>query len=120
RQKRAGRCGGRLDSLCADRAEPHASARRQSRAGAAPRRVLLRADRAVRVSAVGPSDLKLKPWTRRLVRRWLASAFFVFALVVLLANRWVINSTDAYIYKDWALMPDAEVGVVLGTSKYLE
>src|SRR3546814_19303808 len=41
-------------------------------------------------------------------------------MVILLGNRWVINSTDAYIYKDWALMPDNEVGVVLGTSKYLE
>ena len=62
----------------------------------------------------------MKPWTRRIVRRWLTSGFIIFALVVLLANRWVINSTDAYIYKDWALMPDAEIGVVLGTSKYME
>lgn len=62
----------------------------------------------------------MKPWTRRLLRRWLISGVFVFALVVLLANRWVINSTDAYIYKDWALLPDTDVGVVLGTSKYMQ
>lgn len=41
----------------------------------------------------------------------------VFAL---LCNRWVINSTDSYIYKDLGLMPTNEVGVVLGTSKYLQ
>src|SRR3546814_13931173 len=67
-------------------------------------------------SDVCSSDL----WTRRFLQRWLITGFFAVALVILLGNRWVINSTDAYIYKDWALMPDNEVGVVLGTSKYLE
>jgi SanA protein len=62
----------------------------------------------------------LKPWTRRFLQRWLVTGFLAFALIVLLGNRWVINSTDAYIYKDWALMPDNDVGVVLGTSKYLQ
>lgn len=62
----------------------------------------------------------MKPWTRRLLRRWLLTGLFAVALIVLLANRWVINSTDSYIYKDWALLPDSEVGVVLGTSKYME
>ncbi len=41
-------------------------------------------------------------------------------LVVLLSNRWVINSTDAYMYTNWALLPFNDVGLVLGTSKYLE
>lgn len=62
----------------------------------------------------------MKPWTRRFLQRWLVTGFLAFALIVLLGNRWVINSTDAYIYKDWALMPDNDVGVVLGTSKYLQ
>jgi len=62
----------------------------------------------------------LKPWTRRLLRRWLITALFFFALIVLLGNRWVVNSTDSYIFKDAALMPDNDVGVILGTSKYLE
>jgi Uncharacterized membrane protein len=62
----------------------------------------------------------LKPWTRRFVQRWLITGVLAFALIVLLGNRWVINSTDAYIYKDWALMPANDVGVVLGTSKYME
>ncbi|MGB0956227.1 MAG: SanA/YdcF family protein [Panacagrimonas sp.] len=43
---------------------------------------------------------------------------FGFLLVVLLANRWVINSTDAYLYKDWALLPVNDVGIVPGTSPY--
>lgn len=62
----------------------------------------------------------MKPWTRRLLRRWLSTAVFFFALIVLGANRWVVNSTDSYIFKDLALMPDNDVGVVLGTSKYLD
>src|SRR3546814_10521421 len=80
--------------------------------------VLLRADRPVHLPVLEPAGLK--PWTRRFLQRWLITGFFAVALVILLGNRWVINSTDAYIYKDWALMPDNEVGVVLGTSKYLE
>jgi SanA protein len=46
---------------------------------------------------------------------WLAGFFVVF---VLLCNRWVINSTDAYIYTNWALLPENDVGIVLGTSPY--
>lgn len=62
----------------------------------------------------------MRPSTRRLLRRWaLIGAAFV-VLVVLLSNRWVINSTDAYIYKNWALLPFNDVGLVLGTSKYLD
>ena len=38
---------------------------------------------------------------------------------MVLANRWVINSTDAYLYADSSLMPDNEVGVVLGCSPYV-
>lgn len=39
--------------------------------------------------------------------------------MVLLGNRWVINNTDAYITDKWALLPDNDVGLVLGTSPYL-
>lgn len=39
-------------------------------------------------------------------------------LLVLLANRWVINSTDSRLYTNFALLPDNEVGIVLGTSAY--
>lgn len=51
-------------------------------------------------------------------RRWFLIAVASAALLILLANRWVINSTDDYIYQDWALLPDTEVGLVLGTSNY--
>jgi SanA protein len=40
-------------------------------------------------------------------------------LLVLLANRWVINSTDAYLYADASLMPENEVGLVLGCSPFV-
>ncbi|MDD3764988.1 MAG: ElyC/SanA/YdcF family protein [Nevskiales bacterium] len=62
----------------------------------------------------------MKPSVRRLLRRWLLAGFFGFALFVLLCNRWVINSTDAYVFRNWSLLPFNDVGLVLGTSKYLE
>lgn len=62
----------------------------------------------------------MKPSTRRLLKRWSAIGIVVVVLFVLLSNRWVINSTDAYVFRNWALLPDNEVGLVLGTSKYLE
>jgi SanA protein len=42
----------------------------------------------------------------------------VFTLFVLLANRWVINSTDDYLYTSPVLLPKNDVGIVLGTSSY--
>ncbi len=62
----------------------------------------------------------MKPSTRRLLQRWFIAGVVGVVLTVLLSNRWVINSTDAYIYKDWALLPFNDVGVVLGTSRYLQ
>ncbi|HEY1077506.1 MAG TPA: ElyC/SanA/YdcF family protein [Fontimonas sp.] len=62
----------------------------------------------------------MRPSTRRLLRRWVLMGASALVLVVLLSNRWVINSTDAYLYKNWALLPFNDVGLVLGTSKYLE
>lgn len=62
----------------------------------------------------------MKPSTRRLLRRWISGGAVAVVLVVLLSNRWVINSTDAYVFKNWALLPFNDVGLVLGTSKYLE
>jgi SanA protein len=55
---------------------------------------------------------------RRLIKRWLLLGFAAFVLLVLLSNRWVINSTDAYVFEDWSLIPANEVGIVLGTSAY--
>lgn len=56
---------------------------------------------------------------KKLLKRWLPLAFFAFALTVLLANRWVINSTDSYIHDNIGLLPENRVGVVLGTSPYV-
>jgi SanA protein len=42
----------------------------------------------------------------------------LFVLLVVLCNRWVINSTDAYLYTNYALLPENDVGIVLGTSSY--
>lgn len=55
---------------------------------------------------------------RRLLKRWLALGFVAFVLMVLLGNRWVINSTDSYIYDNIGLLPENRVGIVLGTSPY--
>lgn len=61
----------------------------------------------------------MKPSTRRALRRWLWISFWSFALIVLLGNRWVINNTSDYITDKWALLPNNDVGLVLGTSPYL-
>lgn len=63
------------------------------------------------------ATLRFKRLRRRLWRGlWIAA--FALGLIVLLANRWVINSTDAYVYTNWALLPENDVGLVLGTSPY--
>lgn len=46
---------------------------------------------------------------------WSLAGFIAF---VVLCNRWVINSTDAYLYTNFALLPENDVGIVLGTSSY--
>lgn len=60
----------------------------------------------------------MRPATRRLLRRWFWFGTIGFVVFGALCNRWVINSTDAYLYRDWSLMPETPVGLVLGTSPY--
>lgn len=60
----------------------------------------------------------MNPRLKRRLRRGAVGALVVGVALLLLANRWVINSTDAYLYRDSALMPENEVGLVLGTSAY--
>lgn len=60
----------------------------------------------------------MNPRLKRRLRRGFAWSVLVFALLVLGANRWVINSTRAYLFDDSALMPENEVGLVLGCSPY--
>lgn len=60
----------------------------------------------------------MNPRLRRRLRRGLVWSLIVFGLLVLGANRWVINSTSAYLYDNSALMPENEVGLVLGCSPF--
>ena len=60
----------------------------------------------------------MRPSTKRAIRRWLLIAAGAVALSILLGNRWVINSTNAYIFDNWSLLPDNDFGIVLGTSNF--
>ena len=55
---------------------------------------------------------------KRRLRKLLWGSLVFFVLFVLLCNRWVINSTDSYLYSNYALLPENDVGIVLGTSSY--
>jgi len=61
----------------------------------------------------------LNPRLKRRLRRATGWGAIVAAAMLLLANRWVINSTDSYLYKDSSLMPENEVGLVLGCSPFI-
>ena len=61
----------------------------------------------------------MNPRLRRRLRRAAIWGTVLAAVLVALANRWVINSTDAYLYVDSSLMPDNEVGLVLGCSPFV-
>jgi SanA protein len=52
---------------------------------------------------------------RRLLRTLVIGAVVAVAGVALI-NNWVVNNTYSYVYDDWSLLPDNDVGLVLGTS----
>lgn len=54
----------------------------------------------------------------RRLRRWLLAIVVAVLGAVALINNWVVNNTYSYIYDDWSLLPDNDVGLVLGTSSY--
>jgi SanA protein len=60
----------------------------------------------------------LNPRLQRRLRRAAAWGAVLAAVLVLLSNRWVINSTDSQLYKDSALLPDNETALVLGCSPF--
>lgn len=62
--------------------------------------------------------MKLKASSRRRLRRGLLWAAALVAGVMLLINNWVINNSEAYVYSNWSLLPDNEVGIVLGCSPF--
>lgn len=61
----------------------------------------------------------MNPRLRRRLRRAAGWGLVLGVVMVALANRWVINSTDAYLYRVSALMPENEVGLVLGCSPFV-
>jgi len=61
----------------------------------------------------------VNPRLKRRLRRSVAWGAVLAAAAVLLSNRWVINSTDSHLYQDSSLMPDNEVGLVLGCSPFV-
>lgn len=60
----------------------------------------------------------MNPRLKRRLRRAAIWSVVWFGLILLGANRWVVNSTNAYVYSDSALMPENEVGLVLGCSPF--
>jgi SanA protein len=60
----------------------------------------------------------MRPSVRRRLQRALLSLTVLVLLLGYGANRWIINSTKAYLYQDAALLPVTEVGLVLGTSHF--
>lgn len=62
----------------------------------------------------------MRPSSRRRLRRWFWIGIAGLLVFVILCNRWIINSTGAYLYTDASLLPSNEVGLVLGTSPYTE
>ncbi|MDE2149449.1 MAG: YdcF family protein [Gammaproteobacteria bacterium] len=75
-------------------------------------------DRIVRLHVHESAGLISRASSRRAVRRWLYSGLGIAVLLIWLLNHWVINNTEAYVYTSWALLPDNDVGLVLGTSPY--
>jgi SanA protein len=61
----------------------------------------------------------LNPRLKRRLRRLAGWGIVTFCAMVLLANRWVINSTDSQLYKESSLLPENEVGLVLGCSPFV-
>jgi SanA protein len=61
----------------------------------------------------------VNPRLKRRLRRAALWGGVAFVVVVYLSNRWVINSTDSQLYKDSSLLPDNEVGLVLGCSPFV-
>lgn len=54
----------------------------------------------------------------RVLRRWVWWIVGFVVLMIVLGNRWVLNSTESYVYTNWSLLPENDIGLVLGTSSY--
>lgn len=60
----------------------------------------------------------MKRSLRRRLRRGLQITAVLVVVLIALINNWVINNSEAYVYSNWSLLPDNDVGLVLGTSPY--
>ncbi|MGH8481641.1 MAG: SanA/YdcF family protein [Nevskiaceae bacterium] len=61
----------------------------------------------------------MNPRLQRRLRRAAGWGAVLLVVVVVLSNRWVINSTDSNLYKDTSLLPDNEAALVLGCSPFV-
>lgn len=61
--------------------------------------------------------MRLRRRLQRL-RRGVYIALLLSAAGIWLINNWVVNNSEAYVYESWSLLPDNEVGVILGTSPF--
>ncbi len=55
---------------------------------------------------------------RRTIRRWIYIGLGLVVFLIWLLNHWVINNSYSYVYTNWSLLPENNVGLVLGTSPY--
>jgi len=62
--------------------------------------------------------LKIRRQLRRRLRRGFWYTLLAAIALVALINNWVINNSEAYVYNNWSLLPDNDVGLVLGTSPF--
>lgn len=62
--------------------------------------------------------MKLRRASRRRLRRALSWVAVLVIGLVALINNWVVNNSESYVYSNWSLLPDNEVGLVLGTSPF--
>ena len=63
---------------------------------------------------IAVSRVRLIHRSQRLLQALAAGA----VLIVVLGNHWLVNNTEAYLYTNWAALPENEVGLVLGTSAF--
>lgn len=57
---------------------------------------------------------------KRVIRRWIYIGIGILVFLIWLINHWVINNTYSYVYSNWSLLPENNVGLVLGTSRYTQ
>lgn len=63
-----------------------------------------------------PAPLRARLFTA--ARRTIKGLVLLLVLSVLLGNLWVVNNSEAYLFTNWAALPENEVGLVLGTSPF--